>query len=64
MAERLALPTSDHGVAGSIPEGGEIFPELKRRITESFIFTPPSSRYAVERDVKLLSHPSNISEDV
>ena len=31
MAERLALPTSDHGVAGSNPAGGEILPEPKRR---------------------------------
>ena len=31
MAERLALPTSDHGVAGSIPAGGEILLEPKRR---------------------------------
>ena len=27
VAERLALPTSDHGVAGSNPAGGEILPE-------------------------------------
>ena len=31
MAERLALPTSDHGVAGSNPAEGEILPEPKRR---------------------------------
>ena len=31
MAERLALPTSDHGVAGLNPAGGEILPEPKRR---------------------------------
>ena len=31
MAERLALPTSVHGVAGSNPAGGEILPEPKRR---------------------------------
>ena len=30
VAERLALPTSDHGVAGSNPAGGEILPEPKR----------------------------------
>ena len=29
MAERLALPTSVHGVAGSNPAGGEILPEPK-----------------------------------
>ena len=31
VAERLALPTSDHGVAGSNPAGGEILPEPKQR---------------------------------
>ena len=31
MAKRLALPTSDHGVAGSNPAGGQILPEPKRR---------------------------------
>ena len=31
VAERLALSTSDHGVAGSNPAGGEILPEPKRR---------------------------------
>ena len=30
MAEQLALPTSDHGVAGSNPAGGKILPEPKR----------------------------------
>ena len=37
VAERLALPTSGHGVAGSNPAGGEILPEPKRRfIAQSF----------------------------
>ena len=31
VAERLALPTSVHGVASSNPAGGEILPEPKRR---------------------------------
>ena len=31
VADRLVLPTSDHGVAGSNPAGGEILPEPKRR---------------------------------
>ena len=31
VAERLALPTSVHGVMGSNPAGGEILPEPKRR---------------------------------
>ena len=30
VAERLALPTSDHGVAGSNPAGGKIFPGPKQ----------------------------------
>ena len=37
VAERLALPTSDHGVSGSSPAGGEIISEPKRRfITQRF----------------------------
>ena len=41
MAERLALPTSDHGVAGSNPAGGEILPEPKRRfIAQSLSCSP------------------------
>ena len=41
MAERLALPTSDHGVAGSNPAGGEILPEPKRRfIAQSLSYSP------------------------
>ena len=37
VAERLALPTSGHGVAGSNPAGGEILPEPKRRfVAQSF----------------------------
>ena len=41
VAERLALPTSDHGVAGSNPAGGEILPEPKRRfIAQSFSCSP------------------------
>ena len=31
VAERLALPTLVHGVAGSNPAGGEFLPEPKRR---------------------------------
>ena len=30
VAERLVLPTSDHGVADSNPAGGQILPESKR----------------------------------
>ena len=41
VAERLALPTSDHGVVGSNPAGGEILPEPKRRfIAQSFSCSP------------------------
>ena len=40
-AEQLALPTSDHWVAGSNPAGGEIFPEPKRRfIAQTFSCSP------------------------
>ena len=41
VAERLALPTSDHGVAGSNPAGGEILPEPKRLfIAQSLSYSP------------------------
>ena len=41
VAERLALPTSDHGVLGSSPVGGEIISEPKRRfIAQSFSCSP------------------------
>ena len=41
VAERLALPTSDHGVAGSNPAGGEILPEPKGRfIAQSISYSP------------------------
>ena len=41
MAERLALPTSVHGVAGSNPAGGKILPEPKRRfIVQSLSCSP------------------------
>ena len=41
VAERLALPTLDHGVADSNPAGGEILPEPKRRfIAQSFSCSP------------------------
>ena len=44
MAERLALPTSDHGVAGSNPAGGEILPEPKRRFIEQSLSCSPVHR--------------------
>ena len=41
VAERLALPTWDHEVAGSNPAGGEILPEPKRRfIAQSLSYSP------------------------
>ena len=51
VADRLALPTSVHGAAGSNPAGSDILSEPKRRFiaqslscTEPFMFTLPSSR--------------------
>ena len=41
VAERLALPTLDHGVTDSNPAGGEILPEPKRRfIAQSLSCSP------------------------
>ena len=41
VAERLALPTSDHGVAGLKHAGGEILPETKQRfIAQSLLCSP------------------------
>ena len=39
VAERLALPTSDHGVAGSNPAGGEILPDAS--LHRAFHVHPP-----------------------
>ena len=62
MAERLALPTSDHGVAGSNPAGGEILPEPKRRfIAQSLSFSPFHRLEMTEillKGRKTLTHPS------
>ena len=44
VAERLALPTSDHGVAGSNPAEGEILPEPKRRFTAQSLSCSPFHR--------------------
>ena len=64
MAERLALPTSDHGVAGSNPAGGEILPEPKRRfIAQSLSCSPFHHLEMTEillKGRKILSHPSII----
>ena len=62
VAERLALPTSVHGVAGSNPSGGEIFPEPKRRFIAQSLSC--SSFHRLEMSEKLLkgrktlTHPS------
>ena len=44
VAERLALPTSDHGVSGSNPAGGKILPEPKQRFTEQSLSCSPFHR--------------------
>ena len=62
MAERLALPTSDHGVAGSNPAGGEILPEPKRRFLAQSLSCSPSHRLEMTEKLlkgrKTLTHPS------
>ena len=62
VAERLALPTSDHGVAGSNPAGGEILPEPKRRfIAQSLSYSPFHRLEMTEillKGRKTLTHPS------
>ena len=62
MAQRLALPTSDHGVAGSNPAGGEILPEPKRRFTAQSLSCSPSHRLEMTelllKGRKTLIHPS------
>ena len=44
VAERLALSTSDHGVAGSNPAGSEILPEPKRRFIAQSLSCSPFHR--------------------
>ena len=62
MAERLALPTSDHGVAGSNPAGGEILPEPKRRFSAESLSCSPFHRLEMTEILlkgrKILTHPS------
>ena len=62
MAELLALPTSDHGVAGSNPAGGEILPKPKRRfIAQSLSYSPFHRLEMTEillKGCKTLTHPS------
>ena len=62
VAERLALPTSDHGVAGSNPAGGEILPKPKLRfIAQSLSYSPFHRLEMTEILLKgreTLTHPS------
>ena len=61
MAERLALPTSDHGVAGSNPAGGEILPEPKWRFIAESLSCSPFHRLEMTEILlkgrKTLTHP-------
>ena len=61
VAEQLALPPSDHGVAGSNLAGGEILPEPKRRfIAQSLSCSPFHHLEMTEillKGCKTLTHP-------
>ena len=62
MAERLALSTSGHGVAGLNPAGGEILPEPKRRFIAQSLSCSPVHRLEMTEILlkgrKTLTHPS------
>ena len=62
MAERLALSTSVHGVAGSNSAGGEILPEPKRRFIAQSLSCSSFHRLEVTeillKGSKTLTHPS------
>ena len=62
VAERLALPTSDQGVAGSNPAGGEILPEPKLRFIAQSLSCSPFHRLEMTEILlkgrKTLTHPS------
>ena len=62
MAERLALPTSVHGVACSNPAGGEILPEPKRHFIAQSLSCSPFHRLEMTEILlkghKTLTHPS------
>ena len=68
VAERLALSTSDHGVAGSNPAGGEILPEPKRRFIAQSLSCSPFHRLEMTEILlkgrKTLTHPSSIAISV
>ena len=61
-ASALALPTSDHGVAGSNPAGGEILPEPKLRFIAQSLSCSPFHRLEMTeillRGRKTLTHSS------
>ena len=62
MAERLALPTLDHGVTGSNPAGGEILPETKRHFIAQSLSCSPFHRLEMTelllKGCKTLTRPS------
>ena len=68
VAERLALPTSDHGVAGSNPARGEILPEPKRRFIAQSLSCSPFHRLEMTEILlkgrKTLTHPSIMTRGV
>ena len=60
--EASAWPTSDHGVAGSNPAGGEILPEPKLRFIAQSLSCSPFHRLEMTEILlkgrKTLTHPS------
>ena len=62
VAERLALPTSDDGVAGSNPAGGKILPETKQRFIAQSLSCSHFHRLKMTeillKGCKTLTHPS------
>ena len=66
VAERLALPTSDHGVAGSNPAGGEVLPEPKQRLIAQSLSCSPFHRLEMTeillKGCKTPTHPSTQSD--
>ena len=64
VAEQLALPTSDHGVAGLNPAGGEILPNLNGASLKRAFHVHPSIvskclKYCWKGHKTWLIHPSN-----